>query len=156
MRPLPFLLALAVACAHEDDHDHDDTDALHEDTDAHEDVTLGDPETYTDGMEKDTKDGLFKVALTLNPAPHVGLHDVTLFITRNRMAGAPHTDAAVSLAADMPHHGHGTDPVTVVEQGDGTYTADDLNLMMAGRWRLSATIPGPHATDTIEWWFEVE
>lgn len=153
LRALPFALALALAaCADEDGHDHD-----------HDHDTPGDdgstPDTYEDGLSKLSQAGHYEALLTLDPAPHVGLHDLTLEILA--APGHDHhgmdriTGATLTLDATMPDHGHGTTPVTVTETGDAVYTASGLDLMMAGTWELAFDIDAA-TPDAVVYRFVVE
>ncbi|MCB9662603.1 MAG: FixH family protein [Alphaproteobacteria bacterium] len=151
-RPTHALALLLLACAPgSDEHDHDAHDTDAHDTDHHEhtgteDTAADAVDTYVDGLQK--QGGHVKVAITLDPAPSVGTHDVTLVVLHH---GAAAEGFDVTLDATMPAHGHGTSPVTVTESSTpGTYTATGLDLTMPGLWQLDVGVwMGDHGGDVV-------
>jgi hypothetical protein len=63
-------------------------------------------------------------------------------------------DATVTVAGDMPGHGHGlpTSPV-VTAQEDGSYLVEGLKFQMGGWWYTEFKISSPLGDDTVRFDF---
>lgn len=103
-------------------------------------------DTYVSNFTKASASGKLKVSLTTSdPAPPaVGTNSWTLRVTDG--AGAPITNAPITIASFMPDHGHGSSVRAVITPGsDGTYTVAPVYLFMPGVWRVTFALPGGDA-----------
>lgn len=59
-------------------------------------------------------------------------------------------DAEITVAGDMPEHGHGlpTQP-KVKNNNDGTYLIEGIKFSMTGWWTMTFTIKAGGKTDTV-------
>ena len=55
--------------------------------------------------------------------------------------------------ATMPTMTHGTTPVTIMSNGDGTYTFTPLYFFMAGLWQVAITATSGAQKDTTSFYF---
>jgi hypothetical protein len=53
----------------------------------------------------------------------------------------------------MPTMTHGTTPVTITSNGDGTYTFTPLYFFMAGLWQVAIKATSGPDTDTTSFYF---
>ena len=72
--------------------------------------------------------------------------------------GAPSTGATIELRPWMPLHGHGTAPEIFfgVDQGDGIYAFEAIDLFMPGLWELNFTMSDAVQTDDALYRFCLE
>ena len=117
-------------------------------------------DTYVVGLEKVGEQGTFKVRLLLSdPIPQdTGFYDWTVEVVTND--DLPVSGASVMARPTMPAHGHGTFPpqTTAVEQEvAGLYQLSDLDLFMAGVWRIELTIKSAEGQmDQVVYNFDLE
>jgi len=112
-------------------------------------------DTYAAGMMKPGTQGNFQfVLMTANPGPP-GLDANTWTVKLQDMGGAPVPGATfATIKPWMPDHGHGsTATPTVTDNGDGTYTVDDLYFFMAGLWQVPLTVQVNGKGDTVTFSF---
>jgi hypothetical protein len=66
-------------------------------------------------------------------------------------AGAPVTEAAITIGGGMPEHRHGlpTKPRVTANLGNGSYEISGVRFNMGGWWELKLTVEGPAGTDTV-------
>jgi hypothetical protein len=156
------LLCVACGADHErDDDNHQTADAgVGVDDGAGVDAGSGlSADVYVAGMEQVGADGVFRVALIdSSPIPQ----DLTLYtwlIEVRDADGNPVEGAAVVAEPTMPDHGHGTFPITtpgVAAEGVGRFTLSDMDLFMAGVWRVELRVSAGDLTDTIRFHFALD
>ncbi|KHD89656.1 MAG: serine protease spb1 [Bdellovibrio sp. ArHS] len=56
----------------------------------------------------------------------------------------------VDLWMNMGHHGHGSGPVKVVKQDQGTYYVSEAYFVMAGRWQIRLFVNGEKAEFNVD------
>ncbi len=95
-----------------------------------------------------SKHGLFRVTVTPPPSrsPVGQIHTWRLMLRNAK--GAAVTGARISVAGDMPEHGHGlpTQP-RVRGLGHGRYAVQGMKFQMGGFWYVSFTIRSHGKTD---------
>jgi hypothetical protein len=81
------------------------------------------------------------------PIPINQIHSWQLTITKHD--GSPVSDADVTIAGDMPIHGHGlpTAPEVTDEIKDGVYLIEGMKFSMPGHWVMQFTIEADGETD---------
>ncbi len=98
-----------------------------------------------------SKDGGFKVTYTSDPAgvPIGSLVSWQLQVLT--AAGEPVKDAEITVAGDMPEHGHGlpTMPKVTKNLGDGKYLVEGIKFSMPGWWTMTLTIKSGGKTDSV-------
>jgi hypothetical protein len=98
-----------------------------------------------------SKDGGFKVTYTSDPAgvPIGSLISWQLQVLT--AAGEPVKDAEITVAGDMPEHGHGlpTMPQVTKNLGDGKYLVEGIKFSMPGWWTMTFTIKSGDKTDSV-------
>jgi len=155
---LRLLLCLCVACGADDsDHHHHHGGGG---PSGSGDAGQGLPgDTYIAGMEKASTDGHFRVALVEStPIPQ----DLTLYtwtVEVRDAQGAVLDGASLVAEPTMPDHGHGTFPVTtpgVATDETGRFTLSDMDLFMAGTWRVEIRITHSDLTDTVFFYFTLD
>ena len=120
--------------------------------------TAGD--TYVIGLEKAGEKGAFNVRLLQSdPIPQdTGFYDWTVEVLT--ADGLPVAGATVLAKPTMPAHGHGTfPPKTEAVETDtpGQYQLSQLDLFMAGVWRVEITIEVPNGqSDVVVYNFDLE
>ena len=103
-------------------------------------------DTYAANLAKASTSGSLKITLvSSDPAPpSVGTNTWTLHVTD--AAGAPISNAPLTIASFMPDHGHGSSVKAVITaQADGNYSVTPLYLFMPGVWRITFSLPGADA-----------
>lgn len=99
-----------------------------------------------------TQNGMFEVAYEPSSTiiPINELHTWTLTVTTPD--GKAIEDAEITVAGDMPQHGHGlaTQPQVTQNLGDGKYLVEGLKFQMGGWWVMSFTITANGQTDTAQ------
>jgi hypothetical protein len=156
MRVTLFLAVLSlVACAQ--DPGEVPADAGFVSGDAGGEPLVGDD--YSAGMEKTSQNGHFRLALmSSDPIPQ-DLTDYT-WVMELRDAQGEAIDGATLVAEPfMPEHGHGTFPRTTdgVPNGQpGQFTLSDLDLFMAGTWKVELRIAAGDLSDTVFYYFTLD
>ena len=96
--------------------------------------------------------GAFKVSYTASPGqvPINLLHQWTLHL--ETATGQPVENAIITVAGDMPQHGHGmpTRPQVTEYLGDGNYLVEGMRFQMGGWWIIDFTIQADGQTDTVQ------
>ncbi len=108
-------------------------------------------DTYVANLAKASTSGGLKVTLVASePAPpSVGTNAWTLRVTDG--AGAPMSNAPLSIASFMPDHGHGSSVKAVITpKGDGSYSVTPVYLFMPGVWRVTFALPATDAAPAEE------
>lgn len=147
IRSLVLSAALAIAaCGGDDDHMHGEQIDCSELTGFDE---------YSPGLQK--PGAVFTTTLVAaDPAPPArGFNAWSLEVSDG---SGPVGDMAVEVTPFMPHHGHGTDPVTV-EPGatDGMYELSDIDLFMPGIWETTIDLDdGSGTTDSVLYTFCID
>ena len=136
---------------HDDEHGHDEHGDEHGDGDGDGDGDL-DPEPYMDGMNK--AGAHFDVSLTADPAPPAMGESTWTLEINHHMAAAE--GLSVEVTPFMPAHGHGSDEVTVSDDGEGVYTATGVNLFMEGVWDTTVKVSSDEHEDEFHFVFEVQ
>lgn len=123
--------------------------------------TSGAPQadTYWVGLEKAGAEGNFTIRLMKSsPIPQ----DLTLYTWEIEVldgAGEPVTGASVEAEPRMPAHGHGTfppvTPATALDQA-GRYQLLEMDLFMAGIWRVEIRVTHGELTDSVNYFFDLE
>lgn len=94
--------------------------------------------------------GDFRVSYTSDPEaiPLNRIHSWVL--TVQKPDGTPVTGAKISIAGDMPAHGHGlpTEPEVTEEMGGGRYLVEGMKFHMQGFWVVTFTIEGGGKSDS--------
>jgi hypothetical protein len=70
--------------------------------------------------------------------------------------GQPISDATLEAEPFMPEHGHGTFPRVTegVACGEpGQFTLSDLDLFMAGTWKIELRVSAGELSDTVFYYF---
>lgn len=112
-------------------------------------------DTYVANLAKASPSGAVKVTLvSSDPGPPVrGTNAWVLKITDG--AGAPISNAALTVTPFMPDHGHGTSVKPTVTAGaDGRYDVANVYLFMPGVWRVTVGVPtAAGGSDTATFFF---
>jgi hypothetical protein len=99
-----------------------------------------------------TQNGIFEVAYepTNNTIPINELHTWTLTVKDS--SNQPIENAEITVAGDMPQHGHGlaTQPQVTEYLGDGQYLVEGMKFQMGGWWVMDFTISANGQTDTAQ------
>lgn len=99
-------------------------------------------DTYAVGLEKVSASGKLHVTLLdMRPAPPQKGDNAWTIAVRDD-AGAPVSDAALTLTPFMPDHAHGSavTPVVAPTDENGNYSVDEIYLPMAGYWELTVRL----------------
>ncbi len=130
--------------------------------------TLSNPETSTDrGMSqrkeqvneqsllKMTANGLYSVKIVIkDQALQVGVN--TFDVVLQDKNGKEVTGAEMNVVPWMPEMGHGVfDKPVVKEKGGGTYSVENVVLIMEGRWEMRLKIKKDNAEDNVTFAFPV-
>lgn len=105
---------------------------------------------YTSNMLVKGTAGTFDVKLdSVAPWPLVKGEN-TLTVTVVDAAGAPLTDAMLTLKPFMPDHGHGSSIIPLVgpAKADGSIEIDHVNTFMPGIWQLTFTVTRAGQSDS--------
>lgn len=72
-------------------------------------------------------------------------------VTVTDPAGAPVTDARLTIDGGMPQHGHGlpTAPAVTRQLGAGRYLVEGVKFNMSGWWELKLGIDAPAGPDSV-------
>lgn len=95
-------------------------------------------QAYQPGMLAHGELGTFDVVLVeAEPAPPAEDFNIWTVLVRDVATCTPQPGLTIDVVPFMPAHGHGsvTTPI-VTDHGDGSYGVEDLNLWMAGHWRV--------------------
>jgi hypothetical protein len=108
--------------------------------------------TYTPNLSVAAPSGMKYILVQSNPAPPArGLDTWTLKVTD--AAGTPQPGLSVQIRTIMPEHGHGSSTTPIItNQGGGNYLVSQLNLFMAGVWKITFS-NSPAFTDSVDFWF---
>lgn len=97
-----------------------------------------------------SKTGAFKVGYTSDAGtiPINKIHSWTLKV--ERADGTPVTNAEITVAGDMPEHGHGmpTEPKVTKNLGDGAYLVEGMKFSMPGWWVMTFTVKAGDTADS--------
>ncbi|HTE52091.1 MAG TPA: FixH family protein [Kofleriaceae bacterium] len=149
-RSLVVGLALSLfvpACAGGDDDDGGDDTEVNCATETRDD-------DFVAGMTKDGDVFAFRLMDSVPSPPDKGDNTWTIRI-EDGGEGVPALDVSFSL--NMPDHGHGTPiPVGVTDEGDGSYTADPINMWMPGLWDVTINADDGTAADSVTFSFCVQ
>lgn len=95
--------------------------------------------------------GIFNVSYTASngTVPVNQMHEWTLHV--ETADGEPVENAAITVAGDMPQHGHGlpTRPRVTKYLGNGDYLVEGMKFQMAGWWLMDFTITANGQTDAV-------
>ena len=92
------------------------------------------------------------VLVSSDPAPPANDNN-TWIVQLLDASGQPVTSATFTAKATMPTMTHGTTPVTIMSNGDGTYTFTPLYFFMAGLWQVAITATSGAQKDTTSFYF---
>ncbi|MCK6515058.1 FixH family protein [Myxococcota bacterium] len=135
-RALSFALVLSLTAACGDDHQHH-----HSAIDSLAEID----------QSREASSASYTVTITPSPDP-IPLNDYfDLSTAVVDGAGAPVTDATVSVDAAMPGHGHGmtVTPVTS-SNNDGSYSTPGMLFPMSGLWVITISVTREGATETVD------
>jgi YtkA-like len=97
-----------------------------------------------------SRGGLYLVDFEADPAssPVNRLH--TWELDLHDRDGDAVSGARITVAGDMPAHGHGlpTQPL-VRDLGDGAYAIEGMKFQMGGRWFVELQVDGPEGPDAV-------
>lgn len=101
-----------------------------------------------------TERGLYAITYVTRPSPVPlgGLFEIEATLT-SAATGAPITDAAVSIDARMPQHGHGMPTRPEDDPGPhagGVYVTRGMKFHMQGDWVVAFDVIGPAGPDRLE------
>ena len=97
-----------------------------------------------------SKAGTFNASYTSDPEA-IAANKLTSWKLKVETAdGKPVKDAEITVAGDMPEHGHGmpTQP-KVKNNNDGTYLVEGIKFSMTGWWTMTFTIKAGGKTDSV-------
>ena len=110
-------------------------------------------QTYAANMQQAGASSVFTfVLVSSDPAPPADDNN-TWVVQLLGAGGQPVTDATFTAKATMPTMTHGTTPVTITSNGDGTYTFTPLYFFMAGLWQVAIKATSGTQTDTTSFYF---
>jgi hypothetical protein len=110
-------------------------------------------EMYSPNMQQAGASSVFTfVLVSSDPAPPANDNN-TWIVQLLDASGKPVTDATFTAKATMPTMTHGTTPVTIMSNGDGTYTFTPLYFFMAGLWQVAITATSGSQKDTTSFYF---
>jgi hypothetical protein len=146
-------------CGEPDDDNEQSPDAAHDqhDAGASDDSGGSDFSEFAGGRETATVDGSFYVRYTPtpDPIPVSELFTVEVEVYESSEMSSPVSGADLSIAAEMPTHGHGmnTEP-QVTANGDGTYTIEGMKFHMPSDpqnpWTIDLTIDKDGTSDVAK------
>lgn len=95
--------------------------------------------------------GQFRVTYTPARAPIPINQMQTWTLHVETAAGQSVDDAVITIAGDMPQHGHGlpTKPQVTQALGGGDYRVEGLKFQMGGWWQMAFTVTAGGRTDTV-------
>jgi hypothetical protein len=114
------------------------------------------PDDYRAGMVKRTSAGLFRVVLVSSDPIPQDLTEYTWEIEVQDAQGNALNDATLVAEPRMLEHGHGTFPAVTegVPTGEtGRFTLADMDLFMAGVWRIELRINNASDGDFVYFFF---
>jgi hypothetical protein len=95
--------------------------------------------------------GAFRATIqpAVEPVPINSIHSWTLHV--ETPDGRPVENAAITLAGDMPQHGHGmaTTPVVGAYLGQGDYLVEGMKFQMGGWWVVDFDVSAGGKTDRV-------
>ena len=96
-----------------------------------------------------TANGLYSVEIKIKDQElNVGVNTFDVIVRDKN--GKEVTGATIDVVPWMPEMGHGVfDKPIVKEKGGGTYSVDDVVLIMEGRWELRLKIRKDNAEDNV-------
>ena len=102
-----------------------------------------------------TANGLYSVKIVIkDQALNVGVNTFDIIVRDKN--GKEVTDAEINVVPWMPEMGHGVfDKPVVKEKGGGTYSVDNVVLIMEGRWEMRLKIKKDNAEDNVTFAFPV-
>ena len=110
-------------------------------------------QTYAANMQQPGASSVFTFVLVSSaPAPPADDNN-TWVVQLLDASGQPVTDATFTAKATMPTMTHGTTPVTITSNGNGTYTLTPLYFFMAGLWQVAIKATSGSQTDTTSFYF---
>ena len=95
-------------------------------------------DSYAPGLQKQGAAGRYSFTLVSSTPAPPALNDNTFVMQITDADGNP-VSGALSVALDMPEHGHSSPTVPDIEFDAKTnaFTLDPMNLFMVGLWRLT-------------------
>ena len=121
----------------------------------------GDGDSYVPGLEKAGAAGRFAFTL-LSSTPAPPALDDNRFVVQVSDADGNLIDGRLSVALDMPEHGHPspTRPKIVFDRESRAFFLEPMDLFMVGLWRISfefeATVDGASSSDTAVFEFCID
>jgi hypothetical protein len=118
-------------------------------------VSCDDPreQAYSAGMQQAGASGVFTFKLVSStPAPPADETNVFVLEVLDS-GGQPVTGATITVTPTMPLMSHGTIPVTVSPNADGSYTLQPVYLFMGGLWEIAVHATASSKTDTTSFFF---
>jgi hypothetical protein len=102
-----------------------------------------------------TANGLYSVKIVIkDQALKVGVN--TFDVVIHDKNGKEVTGAEINVVPWMPEMGHGVfDKPVVNEKGGGTYSVENVVLIMEGRWEMRLKIKKDNAEDNVTFAFPV-
>jgi len=98
-----------------------------------------------------SKAGTFNASYTSEPEAIAANKLMSWKLKVETADGKAVTDAEITIAGDMPEHGHGmpTEPKVTKNKGDGAYLVEGIKFSMTGWWTMTFTIKAGDKTDTV-------
>ena len=134
------IFLVLVACATDPHKDHDHGDHEHHDHGGDSVCTEYDP-SFIANETINGSAGHAQFTYTTNDPTPPEKGDNTMTLTLTDLDGNAITDATMTVEPFMTDHGHGTTPATfaLINNGDGSYTSEAIDLFMSGVWDLTFT-----------------
>jgi putative copper export protein len=106
-------------------------------------------------LSRMTANGVYSVKIEIkDQALNVGVNTFDVIVRDKN--GKEVTGATIDVVPWMPEMGHGVfDKPVVKEKGGGTYSVDNVVLIMEGRWELRLKIRNDKAEDNVTFGFSV-
>ena len=117
------------------------------------------PDDYHAGMVKQTNSGLFRVVLVSSDPIPQDLTEYTWEVEVQDAQGNALDNAPLTAEPRMVAHGHGTFPAITegVPTGViGRFTLTDMDLFMAGVWRIELRVTEAERSDSVYFFFELD
>jgi hypothetical protein len=122
-------------------------------------IASGRGDTFVAGLAHPGKDGVLDFRLmTAEPAPPGFNNNTWVIQVSSRPAGAPVTNATITVTPFMPDHQHGTAIKAKVEAMPtaGQYRLSPLNLWMPGYWETTIDVRADAVHDSVIYKFCIQ
>lgn len=111
-------------------------------------------ETYSPGMGQMGTGKVFRFVLADASPPPTSHANENWTLKVLDASGKPVTDATFPVMHPwMPQHKHGTSTVGIMNNPDGTYALENVNMFMAGIWEIDITAQSGTTKDSTSFYF---